>query len=513
MKSREAIRYEEDGRKREILFRDETTERGITCMVPGIRSKSVARKFTVAFSAMFLVPLLVAVYLFFEYSGVSTRDAPGIAVIFFSVTLLGTAGYLITRSIVLTLLRTSRDAEAIANGDISRRLSTDAESEISDLAKNFNRITSRLQQTIDSLQSSRMQMQTLVAQLCDTGSRPGDMTATFDVFLNTLLSLTGLEVGAIFLMSPDGKSLKVRVSHGLGESMKAAVVPSGDGMIGWVASHRQVVTTSESMPWKGGGISDLEKCMTWSLHVPMVSGGKSRGVISLGLKKGQKEISGDDLQMIQNLSLQAAMAVETAELKRKEERAYIETVAALAAAVEARDKYTRGHSRRVTEYSVEIARKLEKPDWFVKDLESAALLHDIGKIGIPDTILHNAGPLPPDGMAFILGHPVGGENILRPVGSLTRLCPIVRHHHERYDGSGYPDRLKGEDIPLAARIISIADSFDAMISVRAYKPTRDREDAMKELLRCRGSQFDPACVDVFIEYLEEHPETGVLATS
>ncbi len=490
-----------------------TDAKGISRMIRGTKNDTMARKFVVAFSVMFLVPLFVAVYLFFEYTGISTRDVPRISIIFFFVVLLGTAGFLITRSVVLTLLRASRDAKAIADGDISARLSTDAEFEISELAKNFNRITSRLQQTVDSLQGSRKQMQTLVAQLCDAGSGPGDMTTTFDAFLDTLLSLTGLEVGAIFLMSPDGKSLKVRVSHGLAEGLKTAVVPAGDGIVGWVASHVQVVTASESMPWKGGELSDLERSMAWALHIPMVSGGKTRGVISIGLREGRKEISDDELQMIRNLSSQMAVAVETAELKRKEERAYIETVAALAAAVEARDKYTRGHSRRVTEFSVEIARRMGKPFWFVKDLESAALLHDIGKIGIPDNILHNTGPLPPDGMAFILEHPIGGENILKPVGSLARLCPIVRHHHERFDGNGYPDRLKGEEIPIAARIISVADSFDAMISVRAYKPTRDREDAVKELVRCRGTQFDPICVDAFIEYLKENPEAGVLVTS
>lgn len=481
-------------------------------MVPRTKTETVARRFIVAFSAMFLVPLLVAIHLFFNYTEGTTRNIPGVAAIFLFVVLLGTAGFLITRSVVLTLVRTARDAEAIADGDISARLGTDAEAEISGLAKNFNRITSRLQKTVDSLQSSRNQMQTLVAQLCDTGSRPGDMTATFDAFLNALLSLTGLEVGAIFLISQDGNFLKPRVSRGLDEALKTAVIPAGDSIAGWVASHGQVVTASDSMPWKGGELSELEKSMTWALHVPMASGGKIRGVISIGLREGQKEVSGDDLQMIRNLSSQMAVAVETAELKRKEERAYIETIAALAAAVEARDKYTRGHSRRVTEYSVEIARRLRKPDWFVKDLESAALLHDIGKIGIPDKILHNTGPLPPDGVAFVLGHPIGGENILKPVGSLARLCPIVRHHHERFDGSGYPDRLHGEDIPVAARILSVADSFDAMISVRSYKPTRDREDAVRELVRCRGSQFDPTCADAFIEYLEEHPEVGIPGT-
>ena len=482
-------------------------------MNSGTKTVTVARRFVVAFSAMFIVPLLVAVYLFFAYTEGPTRDVPRIAAIFFFVILLGTAGFLITRSVVQTLLRTSRNAEAIADGDISARLSIDAESEISGLAKNFNRITSRLQQTVDSLQASRRQMQSLVTQLCDAGSRPGDMTATFDAFLSALLSLTGLEVGAILLLSPDGKFLKVRVSQGLGEALKLDVIPADGGIVAWVATHGQVVTASESMPWKGGELSDFEKSMTWALHVPLASGAKTIGVVSIGLREGQKEISGDDLQMIQNLSSQMAAAVEIADLKRKEERAYIETTAALAAAVEARDKYTRGHSRRVTEFSVGIARGMGKPDWFVKDLESAALLHDIGKIGIPDIILHNTGPLPPDGVAIILGHPIGGENILKPVGSLARLCPIVRHHHERFDGNGYPDRLKGEDIPIAARIISVADSFDAMTSARSYKSTRDRKDAMEELVRCRGTQFDPTCVDTFLGYLDEHPEAGIPVTA
>ena len=175
----------------------------------------------------------------------------------------------------------------------------------------------------------------------------------------------------------------------------------------------------------------------------------------------------------------------------------------LATAVEARDKYTRGHSKRVTGYAVEIARKMELPDAFVKDLEAASLLHDIGKIGMPDFILSNTGPLPPEGAEFILGHPVGGENILKPVGSLARLCPIVRHHHEHFDGTGYPDRLEGERIPLAARILAVADSFDAMVSDRAYRVPWTREQAMAELDRCRGSHFDPACVDAFLACLNE----------
>jgi HAMP domain-containing protein len=477
----------------------------------GAKTETLARKFIVAFSAMFVVPLLLAVYVFTEYASGGIKDPTQIVTLTAFVILLGTAGFFVTRSVVHALLRAGRESAAIAEGDITRRLSTDTATEISELARNFNRITSRLQQTVDSLQASRKQMQGLLSQVCSSAAGPHDLSDMFEVFLNTLVSLTGLEVGAIFLVSPDGKTLRVRVSKGLADDMKATVIPVGEGIVGWVASHAQMVTTSESMPWgKPDGLTALEKSMPWAIHVPMASAGKTRGVISIGLRQGQKEITGDDLLMIQNLSTQVAIALENADLKRSMEKTYVETVAALATAVEARDKYTRGHSRRVTEFSVEIARRLNQPDWFVKDLESAALLHDIGKIGMPDHILHNRGALPPDGVAFVLGHPIGGENILKPVGSLARLCPIVRHHHERYDGKGYPDGLKGEEIPLAARILSVADCFDAMISARAYKPTRTRDDAMEELIRCKGAQFDAGCVDVFIAYLKENSEAGIL---
>jgi HD-GYP domain-containing protein (c-di-GMP phosphodiesterase class II) len=234
------------------------------------------------------------------------------------------------------------------------------------------------------------------------------------------------------------------------------------------------------------------------VHVPLGAPGKVKGVLSLGLGGSQKDISADDHLMIRNLAAQVSVAIENAALKEDMEKTYVETVAALAAAVEARDIYTKGHSRRVTELSVALARAMGLSAQACKDIEAAALLHDIGKIGIPDSILHNAGPLPPEGLRHIHDHPIGGENILKPVGSLGRLCPIVRHHHEHYDGGGYPDRLKGDQIPLAARILAVADSYDAMISDRSYKPARSPQEAMEELRRCRWTLFDPACVDAFI---------------
>ena len=468
---------------------------------PVSRTETLARRFAVIFSAIFLVPLLVAGYLLAEHAPGIARSPVQITLLGFSVILLGTAGFLATRSVIRSLLLALRDAEAVANGDISRRLSSDGTPEIRQLAVHFNRVIGRLQQTVDSLRASRNLTHNLLAQVCATGNQSGDMTGMFEACLNTLLSLSGLSIGSILIVSPGDKTMRVRVSCGLPEAQRGATIPAGHGVAAWVASHGRMATVSESTPWKGGNLSEIERCMSWSLHVPMTATGRTRGVISLGLREGRTEIPEDDLQTIQSLANQVAVALENAELKRKAEATYIETVAALAAAVEARDRYTRGHSRRVTEYSVEIARIMGKPEWFVKDIESAALLHDIGKIGFPDQILCNPGPLPPDGVHVIRKHPLAGENILKPVGSLSRLCSIVRHHHEQFDGSGYPDRLRGEEIPLAARMIAVADSFDAMTSERPYRPPRSRDDAVAELRRCSGTQFDPACVEVFLGYL------------
>ena len=478
------------------------------------KSETVARKVVLAFSAMFVIPMLLTIYLFTGYAGVSAWDRPQLSLLAISVTLLGMGGLFVCRSVVHALLRASREASAIAAGDISRRMATNTDGEISELAKNFNKITHRLQQTVDNLQTSKKQIQTLLSQICGTVGHSIEMKDMFDMFLGTLLSLTGLEIGAIFLLSPDGKILTVQASVGISGELEATAIPVGRGIVGWVASHGQLVTTSESMPWREpGGLTELEKAMPWAIHVPLGVPGRTRGVMSLGLREGIREITGDDMVMIQNLATQIAVAIENDELRERMEKTYVETIAALAMAVEARDKYTRGHSKRVTELSVAIARRMEVDEESVKDLEAAALLHDIGKIGIPDHILHHSGMLSLENVRCIHNHPIEGENILKPVGSLARLCPIVRHHHEHYDGGGYPDRLKDREIPLAARILAVADSFDAMLSDRAYKPSQTMEVVLAELVKCKGTQFDPECVDVLLTHLAENPETGASSSA
>jgi len=199
----------------------------------------------------------------------------------------------------------------------------------------------------------------------------------------------------------------------------------------------------------------------------------------------------------------AAAAIENTYLYDNLQRHYLETVESFAQALEAKDSYTHGHSRQVSLYAGLIARRLGFSGKELALLEQAALLHDIGKIGITDTILNHPGSLSGDEMDEVRKHPCKGRNILAPIRSLSGLAEVVYHHHERWDGTGYPDGLAGEEIPLMARIIGIADAFDAITSQRPYRISLDLDAALAELEQGAGSQFDPGLVDIFLRQRDE----------
>ena len=186
--------------------------------------------------------------------------------------------------------------------------------------------------------------------------------------------------------------------------------------------------------------------------------------------------------------------------------AYKGTMESLRLAVDAKDSYTKNHSDRVAYYSVLIAKALKLSTEEIEIIRDGALFHDIGKIGIPDSILQKIGPLTDDEYHDIKNHPSIGEHILMPAKIFTNIIPVVKHHHERFDGKGYPSGLSGSDIPLAARIACVADSFDAMTSDRSYRPRFTLYKALKELENCKGTQFDPEIVDVFLLEVAKNKE-------
>ena len=189
------------------------------------------------------------------------------------------------------------------------------------------------------------------------------------------------------------------------------------------------------------------------------------------------------------------------ESKEQLERAYLDTIQSLRYAVEAKDPYTRGHSDRVSEYAVLIGRKMGLPEDEIKTLQIGGLFHDIGKIGVPDSILQKEAKLTDDEYSQIKNHPSIGAHILGEAEAFKDIIPIVKHHHERFDGRGYPSRLSGEEIPLLARITAVADTFDAMTSKRSYRNALDIQYVKEEIERYKGTQFDPKIAEVFLEIL------------
>ena len=182
---------------------------------------------------------------------------------------------------------------------------------------------------------------------------------------------------------------------------------------------------------------------------------------------------------------------------------FYKTIKLIAAALDAKDPYTHGHSMRVTMYSMILAKKLNLDDTMLEEIETAGLLHDIGKIGIPQSILCKPGKLTNEEFEVMKSHPEQGEKMLKDIKKLTLISNWLRTHHEKWDGTGYPNGLKGEEIPLSGRIIALADTYDAMTSDRPYRKALSHETAIDEIKRCAGTQFDPVLAQLFIDNQEE----------
>jgi putative nucleotidyltransferase with HDIG domain len=252
-----------------------------------------------------------------------------------------------------------------------------------------------------------------------------------------------------------------------------------------------------------GGRGDSFSGALAALCVPLPSPDGTIGAITVGSRNADQRFTSDDVRLLATIANHVTIAVGNISLFSSVQEAYLATVRALAAAVDAKDPYTRGHSDGVATYALRIGEALRfSPEQMIA-LEMAAYLHDIGKIGISEDILLKPGKLTDAEMGQMRHHPLIGANILKPVAFPWPIAPIVRHHHEHYDGHGYPAGLKTEEIPILARVLTVADSFEAMVADRPYRRGRSQQEAMLELRRCAGTQFDPRIVDAFIDVLEQ----------
>lgn len=258
---------------------------------------------------------------------------------------------------------------------------------------------------------------------------------------------------------------------------------------------------------------DILKQMSYlraSVCIPSFYKKELIGILILGDKLSNEPYKEDEISLFVTLANDVAMAVKNAELITdlktaydKEHQLFIDTSVALATAIDARDKYTHGHSERVSHYSLVVTKELIDSGRIVYDREFmetvqlSALLHDVGKIGIRDQILNKPAKLTAEEFEIMKTHVIIGANIVKPVKGLAHLTDGILYHHERFDGAGYPYGLKGNDIPIIGRIVNVADSFDTIVTARAYKSSTPTDAAAEEIRRCSGTQFDPEIVEAF----------------
>jgi putative nucleotidyltransferase with HDIG domain len=283
---------------------------------------------------------------------------------------------------------------------------------------------------------------------------------------------------------------------------------AGEGLVGWVfiEGRPAMVADVRSDPrWKqepeheeaalGFRVKDV-------LAVPMIHGKKVLGVLLAINRQQDVKFSETDRSLFEALAGQTAIAIENAQLFEDVRDISVATISSLATAIDARDPYTRGHSEDVTRIVVQLARELGWQGADLEMLEFAALLHDVGKIAVPDDILRKPMELVPEEWNIIYLHPYHSAQILRPVEPLHKIIPWIYHHHERWDGVGYPDRLRGEAIPEGARIIAVVDAFNAITTNRPYHKALSEQEALEEIAVNSGKQFDPTVVEAFLKIMK-----------
>lgn len=335
-----------------------------------------------------------------------------------------------------------------------------------------------------------------------------NLNKLIDISTDMVVELTRVEQGCLMLFNEKSRKLSVKTCKGLKQEQikKKTAIKAKKDVVKWIVEQREPILLSELVE---PGIKEFFRTISEKiepgicLSVPLVVKDKLIGLINLGQKESKKPFYKKDLQMLSAISGHVAIAVENAELYQGLLKSYLCAVSALAEAIETKDPYTRGHSERVSMYATAIARAMNLSDFEVEGIRVAGILHDIGKIGLQEGILLKFGPLTEAEFNVIKEHPVVSARIIDRAEFPWDIKPLARHHHERYNGSGYPDGLKGEDIPLGARILAVADTYEALMSDRPYRRGFPKGKTLEIIKEAAGTQLDPEIVKVFLNLAEK----------
>lgn len=306
---------------------------------------------------------------------------------------------------------------------------------------------------------------------------------------------------SVLMLDEKQENLKLLASCGLPPSVRDMTIPISRTIAGQtvttddlllvndIANHPQLAELSRG---------SYESASFATVRLPLRAAGAAIGVLNVTERADGVPFTAQDRKLLEGLSAMGASALLNCRLHASVNRQMMSTIRALASAVDAKDRYTHNHSARVAQLALETAKELGTQAVVTdREVELAGMLHDVGKIGIPDSVLTKADRLTPEEYATVKSHTEVGARIVSHVEGLERVAQAILHHHERYDGLGYPAGLAGKDIPIAARIIAVADVYDTLTSDRPYRQAVSFEATMEEIARYKGTQFDPAVVDAF----------------
>ncbi len=329
-----------------------------------------------------------------------------------------------------------------------------------------------------------------------------DPAKLFSTVVESVLKVTGGDRAAVLTISAPGAEPEVataldRASKSAPDEVRVprtivnAVTRSGESAVSGDAMGDARYLDGESI---------VAQSVRSMMCAPLVSGDEVLGALYVDSSRLTGAFTGEDLDLLSAIGVQAGIALKRARLMKEMEELFFGSVRTLVAAIDAKDAYTHGHTERVTSYALELAREARGDERSLRIIRLAGLLHDVGKIGVPESVLNKPGALDDDEWEHMREHPGRGAEIIAHIRNpdVPAIAAAVRHHHERWDGTGYPDGLRGEACPLEARILAIADAFDAMTSDRPYRERRGGEEALAEIRSGAGKQFDPSLAAIFV---------------
>ncbi len=464
-------------------------------------NSSVMLKFQVFFVVLALLPLAILLFFYYqlmvEGSIALAVDDLNTVLIFVVIGIM--AGYWAMRNLLTNLV----DVATTSAGKLREIMGTEKiqdllkgdDNEIAVLTRTFREITSRLEENVASLQAAKKTLQSVLTRVGHGIANIRNIDSFLDLIVETMTEALSGKQGFLLLIDKEKNVLTVKAVSGasVGALDKMCFSLTASPFSPAITARTALIVPKVQF-LAGAGDQAVDGLEFPIICAPLLFHNEVMGVIAVSGRKTATPFQEEEMVILLNLATQTAVAIENSKLSADVGKTYFETLSALAMAVEAKDNYSRGHLDRVGQYSVSIGQYIGLTSEEVGNLRDAAKIHDVGKIGVMDEILTKPGPLTDQEWVIMKRHPEIGEGIIRPISSLIPLCDMVRHHHEKLDGTGYPDGLKGDEITLLVRILAIADIFDALTSERHYRKAMTYPDAI-QTIRSMGDKVDQKVVD------------------